>query len=139
MATSRAAGFIIYRRLKSVEYLLLQASYGSFHWTPPKGHVDPGEDDMTTAFRETFEESGLHKDLINVHSDMEFHLNYKAYGKSKTVVYWLAELTAKNAEIKLSDEHQAFKWVEYPEALNLSGFDDLKRLFTKCNEYLNSL
>lgn len=34
----RAAGFLIFRRLNSqVEYLLMKASYGSHHWTPPKG------------------------------------------------------------------------------------------------------
>lgn len=55
----KAAGFVIYRKLcDKVEYLLLKASYGGFHWTPPKGHVDPGEDDFTTALRETREEAG---------------------------------------------------------------------------------
>lgn len=34
----RAAGFVILRKLCGrIEYLLLQASYGSHHWTPPKG------------------------------------------------------------------------------------------------------
>lgn len=42
----RACGLIIYRRLQpapsckvtdSIEYLLLQTSYGTHHWTPPKG------------------------------------------------------------------------------------------------------
>lgn len=34
----RAAGFLIFRRLNSqTEYLLLKASYGNKHWTPPKG------------------------------------------------------------------------------------------------------
>lgn len=32
-----AAGFIIFRRLQQIEYLLLQTSYGIHHWTPPKG------------------------------------------------------------------------------------------------------
>ena len=45
----RAAGFVIFRRMAGqIEYLLLKASYGNKHWTPPKGHVDPGEDDFTT-------------------------------------------------------------------------------------------
>ena len=34
----RAAGFLIYRKFnEKIEYLLLKASYGSHHWTPPKG------------------------------------------------------------------------------------------------------
>ena len=38
----RAAGFIIFRRLPDIQYLFMQTSYGGRHWTPPKGHVDPG-------------------------------------------------------------------------------------------------
>lgn len=38
MDVKRAAGFLIFRRLDGkTEYLLLRASYGSKHWTPPKG------------------------------------------------------------------------------------------------------
>lgn len=34
----RAAGFLVYRLVSSdIQYLLLKASYGSHHWTPPKG------------------------------------------------------------------------------------------------------
>lgn len=59
MGEKRAAGFLIFRELnKTIEYLLLKASYGDHHWSPPKGHVDPGEDDFTTALRETSEEAG---------------------------------------------------------------------------------
>lgn len=43
---ARACGLIVYRRLQpaassrpvdGIEYLLLQTSYGTHHWTPPKG------------------------------------------------------------------------------------------------------
>lgn len=36
--TERAAGYVIFRKIaNSIEYLLLQASYPDFHWSPPKG------------------------------------------------------------------------------------------------------
>lgn len=55
----RAAGFVLFRRIyDEIQYLLLRASYGDFHWSSPKGHVDAGEDDFTTALRETKEEAG---------------------------------------------------------------------------------
>lgn len=39
MVKEVAAGFCIFRRLSNqIEYLLLQASYGTRHWTPPKGN-----------------------------------------------------------------------------------------------------
>lgn len=59
MVAKAAAGFVIFRRCcNEIQYLLLKASYGSRHWSPPKGHIDPGEDDFTTALRETKEEAG---------------------------------------------------------------------------------
>jgi len=41
MSKRIAAGFIIFRRVERnpIEYLLLQTSYGSHHWTPPKGEI----------------------------------------------------------------------------------------------------
>lgn len=39
MEMIRAAGMVIYRvNGNAFEYLLLQASYPPFHWTPPKGN-----------------------------------------------------------------------------------------------------
>lgn len=38
-AVRKAAGFVIYRKNcdEIIEYLLMQASYANYHWTPPKG------------------------------------------------------------------------------------------------------
>ncbi|RZF45277.1 hypothetical protein LSTR_LSTR015239 [Laodelphax striatellus] len=62
----RAAGLLIFRRSPSIEYLLLQASYKPYHWTPPKGHLDPGEDEMQAALRETVEESGINAESLAI-------------------------------------------------------------------------
>lgn len=38
MTVKLAAGLVVYRRVKgTIEYLLLQTSYGENHWSPPKG------------------------------------------------------------------------------------------------------
>jgi bis(5'-nucleosidyl)-tetraphosphatase len=89
---------------------LLQTSYGEHHWTPPKGHVDPGETEMATAIRETVEESGLKKGDLKIYEDVKRILNYKVKGKPKVVTYWLAELVNPQAKVKLSEEHQDYKW-----------------------------
>ena len=40
MQGKTAAGFVIFRKVSNtVEYLLLQTSYGEHHWTPPKGQL----------------------------------------------------------------------------------------------------
>ncbi|GLV43433.1 Diadenosine tetraphosphatase [Carabus blaptoides fortunei] len=125
MAGKTAAGFVIFRRINNtVQYLLLQASYGDHHWTPPKGHVDPGEtNEMTTALRETEEEAGLKESDLKIYEDSKKILNYLVKGRPKTVIYWLAELINPNTQVKLSDEHQDMKWLQFKEACMLVGIE----------------
>ena len=122
VAELRAAGLIIFRRksfTEPLEYLLLQTSYGKHHWTPPKGHVDPGESDMQTALRETEEESGLKKSSLEIMEHIQKTLNYEVRGKPKTVIYWPAEVKDYNVAVQLSDEHQDFKWLSLDKACDL--------------------
>ncbi|KAK5648504.1 hypothetical protein RI129_003396 [Pyrocoelia pectoralis] len=125
-----AAGLVIFRRhLNIIEYLLLQTSYGIHHWTPPKGHVDPGETDpMVTALRETQEESGLKKSDLKIFDNSKHILNYNVNGKPKIVIYWLAELINPRAEIILSDEHQDFKWLQLEEACKFGSYIDMQEM-----------
>uniref|UniRef100_D1FPM5 Bis(5'-nucleosyl)-tetraphosphatase [asymmetrical] n=1 Tax=Cimex lectularius TaxID=79782 RepID=D1FPM5_CIMLE len=137
MTLVKAAGLVICRHESgSWRYLLLQASYGDFHWTPPKGHVDPGEELLETAFRETEEEAGLKKDQLKL-KDFKLMLNYSVKGKPKEVTYWLAEYTGQNPVI-LSREHKDYKWSSLDEALGYVKYDETKTLLKKCQEYLIS-
>ncbi|XP_040512542.1 bis(5'-nucleosyl)-tetraphosphatase [asymmetrical] [Gallus gallus] len=143
----RACGLIIYRRLQSspsskaadsIEYLLLQTSYGTHHWTPPKGHVDPGEDDLQTAFRETQEEAGLQASQLNLVEGYRKELHYPVHGKPKTVVYWLAEVKDCNTEIKLSEEHQAFRWLKLEDACKFAEYEDMQATLKDAHQFLSS-
>jgi bis(5'-nucleosidyl)-tetraphosphatase len=91
MVARRAAGLVIYRQVGGlVQWLLLQTSYGQNHWTPPKGHLDPGEDDMMAAMRETKEEAGLGSEQLEVFENEKVELQYEAFGNPKIVTYWMA-------------------------------------------------
>lgn len=134
----RATGFIIYKKLtEGIEYLLLQTSYGIHHWTPPKGHVDPGENDLQTAYRETLEEAGMNEKHLHIHEDMKFELQYLVSDQMKTTVYWLAKLKDIAAPVKLSDEHQDFKWAGVDEACKLVVYDDMQKVLRDSQEYLD--
>ena len=144
----RAAGFIIYRRLVSAgpfEYLLLKASYGDKHWTPPKGHVDPGEDDWTTALRETEEEAGLREADLDVVPDFKVELRYTAVTSQrgrheKVVTYWLAGLRQpEKTEVRLSEEHTELRWLPLQEACELAKFEDMRGALNKCEDKLQSM
>lgn len=140
----RACGFIVFRRLAAcapadnIEYLLLQTSYGKHHWTPPKGHVDPGEDDLTTALRETREEAGLAEEHLRVVEDFVQKLHYNVRGRPKDVWYWLAELKDPTISVTLSNEHQAYRWAQLEEACTLAQYKDLQDTLRAAHRHLQA-
>ncbi|XP_067840880.1 bis(5'-nucleosyl)-tetraphosphatase [asymmetrical] [Heptranchias perlo] len=144
--TLRACGLIIFRRLNAgldskpqeIEYLLLQTAYGHHHWTPPKGHVDPGEDDLQTALRETEEEAGLKTKDFNVLDGYKKEIKYKVKNIPKTVIYWLAELKNCNTEIKLSDEHQTFRWLNVDEACKLAEYQEMQEALREAHQFIST-
>lgn len=137
MALERACGFIIFRKLSgNIQYLLMQTSYGIHHWTPPKGHVESCENDLDTAYRETMEEAGILKEHLKVFKEMKIELNYLVKGRSKTTIYFLAELLNSETPVKLSHEHQDFKWLDFEETYKLAGFPDMQAGLQKCHDFL---
>ncbi|VDI32855.1 bis(5'-nucleosyl)-tetraphosphatase [asymmetrical]-like [Mytilus edulis] len=134
-----AAGLIIFRKIQSnIEYLLLQTSYGQHHWTPPKGHVDPGESELQTAIRETEEEAGLSEQAYNILSEFKYTLNYEVKGRPKRVVYWLAEMKNQECPIILSDEHQTYVWSTLDRALEISQYSDMQKLLKEADNHIKS-
>ncbi|XP_037303745.1 bis(5'-nucleosyl)-tetraphosphatase [asymmetrical] [Pungitius pungitius] len=140
----RACGFIVFRRLAAVpppdniEYLLLQTSYGQHHWTPPKGHVDPGEEDLITALRETEEEAGLGAEQLQVLDGFVQELRYEVRGRPKEVLYWLAELRDPGTAVTLSDEHQDYRWARMEEACTLAQYKDLQDTLRAAHRHLEA-
>lgn len=133
----KAAGFVIFRRMANkIEYLFLKTSYGEKHWTPPKGHVDPGETDEETAYRETLEESGLTKDDFKVYEHSKYTLEYVVKGKPKVVIYWLAELINPNTEVKLSSEHTEYKWLNMENLNSYAKYEDMIGLIKHYNDLI---
>lgn len=152
----------------NIEYLLLQTSYGEHHWTPPKGlqqtqsliwennitvfvfifkyhitcllsgHVDPGEDDLTTALRETKEEAGLGPEQLQIIDGFVQELRYEVRGRPKEVLYWLAELKNPETAVTLSNEHQDYRWAQLEEACKLTGYKDLQETLRAAHRHLEA-
>uniref|UniRef100_C1BRK8 Bis(5'-nucleosyl)-tetraphosphatase [asymmetrical] n=1 Tax=Caligus rogercresseyi TaxID=217165 RepID=C1BRK8_CALRO len=144
MTVVRASGFIIFRRAsKGLEYLLLKASYGSKHWTPPKGHVDPGESIMETAIRETREESGLQPSTdFKILQDYQKVLKYEVKShkdgviRSKETIYFLGEMLPEAKDVILSEEHTEFKWVSLADYAKISEFPDFLNALTEVEKFI---
>ncbi|XP_033328560.2 bis(5'-nucleosyl)-tetraphosphatase [asymmetrical] isoform X1 [Megalopta genalis] len=149
------------RNQGDIEYLLLQSSGRRHHWSPPKdgawkernharsgmvahasgvpnngivrlpGGVMRRETEIATALRETEEETGLLAADLKIYEDSKQKINYRWKGTLKYVTYWLAELINYDKPVTLSNEHQAFKWLQLEEACTtcLRAFQELLRSY----------
>jgi len=116
----KSAGAIIYcMDEKEPRFLLLK--YKTY-WGFAKGIIEPEESIEQAAKREIREETGL--------DNLEFitgfrHIQkwfFRAEGRlvSKDAVFLLAKVTAEEAKkVKISFEHEGFKWLGYEEAVCL--------------------
>ena len=94
------------------EVLLLHRAHegpdyeGDWAWTPPSGARQPGESPEECARRELREEAGLELELRPVPSaDDDWTL-------------WVAD-APENAEVRLDDEHDAYRWLAIDDAVAL--------------------
>ncbi|GAB5579855.1 bis(5'-nucleosyl)-tetraphosphatase [asymmetrical] [Prionailurus iriomotensis] len=102
------------------------------------GHVESGENDLEAALRETQEEAGIEADQLTIIEGFRRELNYVAREKPKTVIYWLAEVKDCNVEIRLSHEHQAYRWLGLDEACQLAQFKEMKAALQEGHQFLCS-
>jgi 8-oxo-dGTP pyrophosphatase MutT (NUDIX family) len=101
-------------------------------WGIPSGKVDDGENLVTAACRETFEETGL----VIPEADLEFFKTaYVRYDDYDFIYHMFSYKLDNKIEVTLSDsEHQAVKWIKVQEAFSLPLIEDLDeclRLFFK--------
>ncbi|KAI3389841.1 hypothetical protein SNEBB_002982 [Seison nebaliae] len=138
MSIVKAAGFLLFRRVnKNIEYLIMRASYGEHHWSPPKGHTEKGETQMEAAKREFNEETGIKfEGNVKIYDEMKYDLNYNVKDEPKHVDYYVGELL-NNLTVKISDEHDEFKWIQYStEMLQLLKYPDMCEMMKNVDEKL---
>lgn len=131
----QAAGLVLLTRSRPQQLLLLQHRD---RWDLPKGHADDGEDLMTTALRETEEETGITQDKIQVDKQFQFVTQYpikrsKRGAYLKRVTYFLGYL--ERVETIRLTEHIGYRWIDWPntDPIQLNTIDPL---LAKLRSYL---
>ncbi|MGB4748389.1 MAG: NUDIX pyrophosphatase [Bacillota bacterium] len=108
----------VFCKAPSFKVLILKRTPNrSGYWQPVCGGVDSGEELIEAALREVVEETGIEniKSII----DLEYTFTYK---ESKNGVlmhmqdFCFAVEVENIVDIKLSDEHEEYKWCSYSEA-----------------------
>ncbi len=90
-------------------------------WDLPGGNVDPGEDYISSIQREIKEETEL--DIANVKA-------YDVEGYASGDGFWITiayQAKTDSQDIKISYEHDEFKWVYKEEFLELDAIKKLKQ------------
>lgn len=114
-----SAGIIPARRTPGGWRLLVLRAFSN--WDFPKGVVDPGEEPLAAARRETMEETGLDR------LDFAFGDGFREtmpYARGKVARYYLAVTGEERITLPVSaelgrPEHDEWRWVDFSEAASL--------------------
>lgn len=112
MRSVKSCGMILFRRQPELSFLLMKHTH---RFDLPKGHVEPGETEIECALRETWEETGIARELISIDSDFRYQEKYypiePRFGTErveKTLVIFLGWVAG--TEPIVVTEHLGFEW-----------------------------
>lgn len=117
-------------------YLLLHSTNSS-KWLPPKGHTDGDEDALTTALRETAEETGITDVEVvdGFERTIEYEVNTRKRGNyRKRVTYLLATTNATN--VQRSEEHDDAGWFPLMDAMARIEFEQMREVLRQADKTL---
>ncbi len=128
-----SCGAIVYRIINGETRFLLIKNRRSLNWGFPKGHMERGEGEHETAYREILEETGIRARFL---PDFRFKSEYSIQGRiEKKVIIFLATTDDTNTIIQ-REEIEEYLWLKYDKAMNSLKFPNDKYLLTKAKEYL---
>lgn len=134
------AGFVIFRRTDEGNKYLLLYRRGNY-WNFPKGKFEEGENDLTAALRETYEETGIKPEEMTLIPEFKTNLRYNfRLGDERiydTVVLHLAE-TEKDQVTIVPREHSGYAWFFFNDAMKILGtkYAGTRRVLKQAHDFL---
>ena len=127
----RASGVIVYYLEQGEPHFLLIRSRRDRSWGFPKGHLIEGEDLLSGAMRELWEETGIRE--VTLMPGFTEHVTYRVNRggrfRQKTVSYFLGRV--KTPAVRLSEEHSEHRWAVVEDARKILTFENLRILVTR--------
>lgn len=96
-------------------------------WEIPGGKLDEGQDISHALEREVFEEASLLVNPINRLAFFESTLLTQGKYKGLTYICLVGISLTEDTDVRLSEEHDQFKWVEYKKALEMKLTDETRK------------
>ncbi|MDP3990322.1 MAG: NUDIX domain-containing protein [archaeon] len=131
---------VIYRRTEQgYDFLLLYKVGTKNYWQNPQGGQKRGEGPLEALLRESEEETGIPRSSLELINSTEVKKEYITLRRgTKTKVNLTAYAVKVNGvhQIKLSKEHNNFKWVSYDKArLTMGKYQEQIQVFDEiCKE-----
>ncbi|MBI4407568.1 MAG: NUDIX domain-containing protein [Candidatus Kerfeldbacteria bacterium] len=128
----KSVGAII---LNASNQVLIMYSAKNRYWEFPKGKVETGEKELDTLKREMFEETGIQR--FRLHPQFREFLYYRFRVHDlliqKVVVYYLFKT---GQEVRLSDEHKDYKWVDADDVSKYLKHINQRDLMKRVKQFL---
>lgn len=125
MTYEKSCGAIIVK--KDQVFLVKQRKAGDYNF--PKGHVEQGETEEETAYREVKEETNLSISILSQYRyDMSFQ---KDQTTKKEVVYFLASLLDDHDAKRLERELLEMRWVDLDQVSDLIVYPELREVWSQ--------
>ncbi|MFH1999190.1 MAG: NUDIX domain-containing protein [Planctomycetota bacterium] len=125
-----ASGIVVYKMIASEPFFLLLKNAVHGTWGFPKGHLNPGEDRLSGAFRECNEETGLA--ISSCDPGFQKRTEHKSVSREtgdeilKRTWYFLSPVDGK--AVSISPEHTIGVWEDRLAARDRLQFDNLREL-----------
>jgi 8-oxo-dGTP pyrophosphatase MutT (NUDIX family)/RimJ/RimL family protein N-acetyltransferase len=131
----KSCGAVINRNKYGMKEFLLVKSKDDEHWGFPKGHMEENENEVDTALREVYEETGLDiKIMDKFRVETEYFVS--AYVLKK-VIYFIG--IPKDTKVKIQTEEIGdYKWLSYEEAMKVLTYESSKTVLKSAEEFLNT-
>ena len=130
-----SVGVVLYRR-QNLNNMFLLLKYPAGHWDFAKGHKEAGETNKQTALRELHEETGIKNIIFLKGFEKRIFYSYRHAGRlmRKQVIFFMGRTIEK--DVRLSDEHTAYAWLDYQESLQRVTFNNAKRVLGSAHKFL---
>jgi 8-oxo-dGTP pyrophosphatase MutT (NUDIX family) len=135
-----SAGGIVYRRpgVEPARFLLIRDSYDN--WGFPKGHLEDGESPADAARRETSEETGLERLVLQGPIRViDWHFRFRGRHIHKYCHFFLFESPEGEPCPQLDEGITDCQWRSLDEALELLSYDNARGVLKRAGEMVRTL